>query len=241
MIMTEEEKTMTAYHEAGHAIVGLEVLDGSPLHKVTIIPRGQALGVTFFLEDDRHSHSKQHYEGMIAKAYGGRIAEELIYGPAKVTDGASQDIKMATSVARQMVTKLGMSDTLGPLSYGEDEQEVFLGHSVTQHKNISDATARLIDEEVRVIVDRAYGQAKNILVEKLDRLHAMAAALIKFETIDADQVGDIMAGKSPRVPKDWTGDAQPPKSGGGEVPVASADEDDSKPAGGPIGGPAGEH
>jgi cell division protease FtsH len=236
MVMSEDEKKLTAYHEAGHAIVGLSVPDHDPVHKVTIIPRGRALGVTMFLpEEDRYSYSKQRLESQISSLFGGRIAEELIFGPEKVTTGASNDIQRATEMARSMVTKWGLSDKLGPLTYSEDEGEVFLGHSVTQHKNVSDETAHIIDEEIRAFIDRNYDRARNILEEKRDILHLMADALIKYETIDRDQIDDIMAGKEPRQPKEW--DDQPPSSDSG----APAGEDKGKKADGPVGDPAGQH
>jgi cell division protease FtsH len=196
MVMSDEEKKLTAYHESGHAIVGRLVPQHDPVHKVSIIPRGRALGVTLFLpEDDRFSYSKQRLESQISSLFGGRIAEELIFGLDMVTTGASNDIQRATEIARNMVTKWGLSDKLGPLTYSEDEQEVFLGHSVTQHKSVSDETSHLIDKEVRNFIDRNYERAKTILVEHMDKLHAMADALMKYETIDADQIGDIMEGK----------------------------------------------
>jgi cell division protease FtsH len=204
MVMSEHEKLTTAYHEAGHAIVGMCLPEHDPVYKVTIIPRGRALGVTMFLpEEDRYSYSKRRLEGQIASLFGGRIAEELRFGPEAVTTGASNDIERATNLARNMVTKWGLSPRLGPLSYMEDEGEVFLGRSVTQHKQVSDVTAHAIDEEIRRVVDDAYGLAKKILVESRDKLETMAAALIKYETIDEEQLKDIMAGRQPRPPADW--------------------------------------
>jgi cell division protease FtsH len=240
MVMSDDEKKLTAYHESGHAIVGRLVPQHDHVHKVSIIPRGRALGVTLFLpEDDRFSYSKQRLESQISSLFGGRIAEELIFGPEMVTTGASNDIQRATELARNMVTKWGLSEKLGPLSYGEDEQEVFLGHSVTQHKLVSDETSHLIDEEVRSFIDRNYGRAKDLLHENMDKLHTMAAALMKYETIDADQINDIMAGRDPRPPKDWNTDIQQPPGGSAEAPVTEP----GKPVSGigPIGGPAGEH
>jgi len=235
MVMSEDEKKLTAYHEAGHAIVGLSVPDHDPVHKVTIIPRGRALGVTMFLpEEDRYSYSKQRLQSQISSLFGGRIAEELIFGPEKVTTGASNDIQRATEMARNMVTKWGLSEKLGPLMYAEDEGEVFLGRSVTQHKNVSDETAHIIDEEIRSFIDRNYDRAEKILTDNMDKLHMMAKALIKYETIDADQIDDIMAGKDPRPPRDWTD--QTPSSGSG----TAASSDDGK-ADGPVGDPAGQH
>ena len=239
MVMNDEEKRLTAYHEAGHAIVGLKVPAHDPVHKVTIIPRGRALGVTMFLpESDRYSYSKQRLESSISSMMGGRIAEELIFGPEMVTTGASNDIQRTTEIARNMVTKWGLSEKLGPLTYSDEQGEVFLGHSVTQHKMLADETARTIDEEVRTIVNRNYERAKNILTENMDKLHAMANALIKYETIDAEQIKDIMEGREPRPPKDWTttDSGTPPSGRGAAVP---ADKDGS--VDGKIAGPAGQH
>ena len=243
MVMSDDEKKLTAYHESGHAIVGRLVPQHDPVHKVSIIPRGRALGVTLFLpEDDRFSYSKQRLESSISSLFGGRIAEELIFGLDMVTTGASNDIQRATEIARNMVTRWGLSDKLGPLTYSEDEQEVFLGHSVTQHKSVSDETSHLIDKEVRNVIDRNFERAKTILTEHMDELHAMANALIKYETIDADQIQDIMEGKEPRPPKQWTSDISPPGAGG-ETPTPGGDGKTAggKSAGGPIGGPASEH
>jgi len=204
MVMNEDEKRMTAYHEAGHAIVGLKVPEEDPVYKVTIIPRGRALGVTMFLPvEDRYSNSKQRLESKISSLYGGRIAEELIFGAEKVTTGASNDIERATEIARNMVTKWGLSDRMGPLSYSEDEGEVFLGRTVTQHKHMSDDTAHAIDEEVREVIERNYLRAKTILTEYMERLHAMADALMKYETIDREQIDAIMRGEDPPPPADW--------------------------------------
>ncbi|MCW5572719.1 MAG: ATP-dependent zinc metalloprotease FtsH [Steroidobacteraceae bacterium] len=204
MVMSEKEKRNTAYHEAGHAIVGVNLPEHDPVYKVTIIPRGRALGVTFFLpEEDRYSYSKQRLESQIASLFGGRIAEELAFGPDAVTTGASNDIERATSLARNMVTKWGLSDRLGPLTYTEDQGEVFLGRSVTQHKQVSDETAHVIDIEVRRVIDEAYERAKGILIEHRDKLDALAEALMKYETIDEEQLKDILAGRPPRPPADW--------------------------------------
>ena len=208
LIMSEAEKKLTAYHEAGHAIVGLSVPDHDPVHKVTIIPRGRALGVTMFLpEQDRYSYSKTHLESRLASLYGGRVAEELIFGADKVTTGASNDIQRATQLARDMVTKFGLSEELGPMTYGEEEDEVFLGRSVTQHKTVSEATARRIDEVIRNVIDTAYTSARGILTAKMDQLNAMAEALLQYETIDSGQITAIMAGREPGPPRDWTRDA----------------------------------
>ena len=243
MVMSDEEKKLTAYHEAGHAIVGRLVPSHDPVYKVTIIPRGRALGVTMYLpEEDRYSYSKERLESRISSLYGGRIAEELIFGPQSVTTGASNDIQHATEMARNMVTKWGLSDHLGPMVYSEDEGEVFLGHSVTQRKQISDTTAKLIDEEVRRIIDCSYQRAEKILKEQLDKLHSMADALITYETIDAHQIDDIMEGKEPRPPADWNDSDEPPS--GDDQTEETKDEspdEDQGPSSGEIGGPASLH
>ncbi len=239
MVMKDDEKRQTAYHEAGHAIVGLKVPSHDPVYKVSIIPRGRALGVTMFLpEEDRYSQSRELLESQISSLYGGRIAEELIFGEDHVTTGASNDIKRATEIAHNMVTRWGLSERLGPLAYGEEEEEVFLGRSVTQHKVVSDETIHAIDEEVRKIIDRNYDRALQILQEHLDKLHAMAEALIKYETIDTHQIEDIMAGRTPRPPADWNDDT--PTSSGGSV---IEDEKTHKPKEpkGSVGDPAGQH
>jgi cell division protease FtsH len=204
MVMSEKEKLNTAYHEAGHAIVGMSLPEHDPVYKVTIIPRGRALGVTFFLpEEDRYSYSKQRLQSQITSLFGGRIAEELAFGSDAVTTGASNDIERATSLARNMVTKWGLSDRLGPLTYAEEAGEVFLGRSVTQHKQVSDETARLIDEEVRRVIDTNYKRAYDILTTNRDKLDVMAQALIKYETLTEDQLKDILAGREPKPPADW--------------------------------------
>ncbi|AHY44100.1 ATP-dependent zinc metalloprotease FtsH [Stutzerimonas decontaminans] len=234
MVMSEKEKLNTAYHEAGHAIVGRVVPEHDPVYKVSIIPRGRALGVTMFLpEEDRYSLSKRALVSQICSLFGGRIAEEMTLGFEGVTTGASNDIMRATQLARNMVTKWGLSEKLGPLMYAEEEGEVFLGRSAgSQHSNVSGETARLIDEEVRSIIDHCYGTAKQILTDNRDKLDMMAEALMKYETIDAPQIDDIMAGRTPREPRDWEGG-----SGESGKPVVP---DDSRPQT-PIGGPAGEH
>ena len=204
MVMSDDEKRLTAYHESGHAIVGRLVPEHDPVHKVTIIPRGRALGVTMFLpEDDRYSNSRQRLESQICTLYGGRIAEQMIYGDDKVTTGASNDIERATELAKNMVTKWGLSKKMGPLSYSEDEGEVFLGRSVTNQKRMSEETAKHIDDEVRSIVDSAYSKASKILKDNIDKMHTMSEALMMYETIDKDQIDDIMSGIKPRPPKDW--------------------------------------
>jgi cell division protease FtsH len=234
MVMSEEEKRLTAYHEAGHAIVGLSVPDHDPVYKVTIIPRGRALGVTMFLpEDDRYSCSKRRLNSQITSLFGGRIAEELVFGAEAVTTGAANDIERATELARNMVTKWGLSERLGPLTYTEEEGEVFLGRSVTQHKVVSDVTAHAIDEEIRRIVDTNYDHATQILKDELDKLHKMADALMKYETIDDKQIADIMEGREPKSPKDWT-DSDPTE------PASSKSGVDTKPDSG-LGKPAEQH
>jgi cell division protease FtsH len=235
MVMSEDEKKLTAYHESGHAIVGLLVPDHDPVYKVTIIPRGRALGVTMFLpEEDRYSYSKQRLMSQIKSLFGGRLAEELIFGPAYVTTGASNDIERATDIARNMVTKWGLSDRLGPLTYSEDDGEVFLGRSVTRHKQVSDGTAHAIDEEVRELIDNCYKEARQILDNNEDKLHLMAGALMKYETIDENQIKDIMNGEEPRPPRDWDEPSEPgePERSGPEPSEGGA---------APLGGPAGQH
>jgi len=236
MVMSEKEKLNTAYHESGHAIVGRLVPEHDPVHKVTIIPRGRALGVTMFLpEEDRISQNKIGLESMISSLFGGRIAEELIFGEDAVTTGASNDIERATEIARNMVTKWGLSNKLGPLSYSEEEGEVFLGRSVTKHKAVSDETSHAIDEEIRLFIDRNYDRAEKILNDNVDKLHVMAKALMKYETIDAKQIDEIMDGKEPGPPKDWSDSDD--SSGDNEDSTPKATNTDDKP----IGGPAGEH
>jgi cell division protease FtsH len=234
MVMSQAEKKLTAYHESGHAIVGLSVPDHDPVYKVTIIPRGRALGVTMFLpEEDRYSYSKQRLMSQMKSLYGGRLAEELIFGPAYVTTGASNDIERATEIARNMVTKWGLSDRLGPLTYTEDDGEIFLGRSVTRHKQVSDVTAHAIDEEIRGLIDLCYGEAKKILVESEDKLHKMAQALMKYETIDEHQINDIMSGNDPRPPEDWDEPSEPGEVAKTELPETKAAT--------PLGGPASQH
>ena len=232
MVMTEEEKAMTAYHEAGHAIVGRLVPEHDPVYKVSIIPRGRALGVTMYLpEQDRVSHTKQHLESMISSLFGGRLAEQIIYGDEKVTTGASNDIERATQIARKMVTQWGLSEKMGPLLYADDEGEVFLGRSVTQHKHMSDETARAIDQEVKLFIDRNYDRAKRILEENVDILHTMKDALMKYETIDADQIDDLMNRRDVREPRDWQ-QRDSNKSGGDDGKAQSSEPlSTTKPAG----------
>jgi cell division protease FtsH len=218
MVMTEDEKRLTAYHEGGHALCMLYAEGHEPLHKVTIIPRGRALGITMFLpERDKYSQSKLEIKAMLASLFGGRVAEELIFGPDKVTTGASDDIKRATGLARRMVTEFGFSEKLGPLRYSENEEEVFLGHSVTQRKNVSDATAKVIDDEIRRIVEEGEHTARNILTSHLDELHALANGLLEYETLSSDEIRHIIKGE--RIVRDTgtgpTPAADEPRSGSG--------------------------
>jgi cell division protease FtsH len=237
MVMSDEEKKLTAYHEAGHAIVGRLVPAHDPVYKVSIIPRGRALGVTMFLpEADRYSFSKQRLESQISSLFGGRIAEDLIFGNESVTTGAQNDIQRATDIARNMVTKWGLSDRLGPLTYSEDDGEVFLGRTVTRHKNISDETAHTIDEEIRSVIDCNYQRAEQLLRENMEKLHAMAEALVKYETIDKEQIDDIMTGRPPREPQGWSKDQEPPASGSKPVDISKGAAGSGK-----IGGPAEQH
>jgi cell division protease FtsH len=240
MVMSEKEKKLTAYHEAGHAIVGRLVPDHDPVYKVSIIPRGRALGVTMFLpEEDRYSLTKKQLESQISSLFGGRIAEELIFGKDSVTTGASNDIERATDIARNMVTKWGLSERLGPLVYSEDEGEVFLGRSVTQHKNMGDNTARIIDEEIRSLIDRNYERAETLLKERIDILHNMTDALMKYETIDVEQIDALMEGREVPPPKDWTDLDDDDNASSTGVSGKKASKDASKDA--TIGGPAGQH
>ena len=231
MVMSPEERKLTAYHESGHAIVGLNVPEHDPVHKVTIIPRGRALGVTMFLpEVDRHSHSKQRLISQITSLFGGRVAEELVFGKDAVTTGAANDIERATAIARNMVTKWGLSSRLGPLTYSEEDGEVFLGRTVTQHKQVSDATVHAIDKEVRGIIDTAYERARTILTGDMERLHAMADALLKYETIEQLQIGEIMEGQEPTPPPGWGKAGKKKKKSAGRKRKRPPAPDISKPA-----------
>ena len=228
MVMTEDEKKLTAYHESGHAIVGWTVPDHDPIHKVTIMPRGRALGVTMFLPDqDRYSYSKQRLESQLSSMYGGRLAEEIIFGPENVTTGASNDIQKASEIARSMITKWGLSEDLGPLLYGDEDSQPFLGATMGHQKppSFSGETANKIDKEVRKLVDRNYARAKQILEDNKDKLHLMSDALMKYETIDIEQIEDIMEGRPVREPKDWSDDNKNSASSG---PTASADNAEKK-------------
>ncbi|MDA8622027.1 ATP-dependent zinc metalloprotease FtsH [Psychrosphaera sp.] len=225
MVMDDAEKEMTAYHEAGHAIVGRMVPEHDPVYKVSIIPRGRALGVTMYLpEKDRFSHSKQHLESNISSLYGGRLAEQIIYGDEKVSTGASNDIERATDLASKMVTQWGLSEKLGPLLYAEEEGEVFMGRSSAKHKNISDETARLIDKEVRAIIDKNYERARQILEDNMDILHSMKDALMKYETIDAKQIDDLMERKEVREPAGWNEKADKPDNSNNDNSEESKEE-----------------
>ena len=207
MVMDEHDRKVTAYHEAGHAIVGYLSPEHNPIYKVTIIPRGRALGVTMSMPvKDEVSITKTKLESQIAMAYGGRIAEELLGGPEAISTGASSDIQHATNIARNMVTKWGFGEGLGPLLYSEDEGEVFLGRQVTQHKNVSDATAKLIDDAIKKIIDDNYGKATKILQDNIDKLHTMSEALMKYETLNSEQVVEIMEGKEITPPDGWDDD-----------------------------------
>jgi cell division protease FtsH len=226
MVMSEDEKKLTAYHEGGHALVAAHCPVSDPIHKATIIPRGRALGMVMRLpERDQLSMSREKMETDICVAMGGRLAEELVFGYDKVTSGASQDIEMATKMARGMVTRYGMSDKLGPLSYGENEEEVFLGHSVTRTKNLSEDTARVIDEEIRAIVDAGYSRAKTILSDHLDQLHSVANALLEYETLSGDDIDGLLKGQPIDRPEE------------DDTPVDMDDSSSSVPTSGPSEGP----
>ena len=233
MVMSESEKEMTAYHEAGHAIVGRIVPEHDPVYKVSIIPRGRALGVTMYLpEKDRVSHSKQHLESMISSLYGGRLAEAIIYGDEKVTTGASNDIERATDIARKMVTQWGLSEVMGPQLFAEEEGEVFLGRSASKSSSMSDDTAKAIDVEIKKILDRNYARAEQILKDNEDILHTMKDALMKYETIDALQIDDLMARVDVRPPADWERrDNKPDNNDGGTTTLDDKDNDE------PVGKP----
>ena len=235
MVMSEKEKRNTAYHEAGHAIVGRALPEHDTLYKVTIVPRGRALGVTMFLpEEDRYSLSRLGVLSQITSLFGGRIAEEMVNGADGVTTGAANDIEHATRLARSMVTKWGLSENLGPIMYDEDDGEVFLGMSAgVKPKPISGATAKAIDDEVRRIVEQCYTNARSILDQNEDKLHTMAEALIEYETLSPDQIEDIMAGAKPRAPSE-------PPSGETSATVDQPEPRESEEGSGPIGGPAEE-
>jgi cell division protease FtsH len=213
MVMTEDEKKLTAYHEAGHALCMLYAEAHEPLHKVTINPRGRALGVTMFLpERDKYSQSKIEIKAMMASLFGGRVAEQLIFGDDRVTTGAADDIRRATGLARRMVTEFGFSDKLGPLRYAENEEEVFLGHSVTQRKNVSDSTAKLIDDEIRRVVDEGERTAREILTAHLEELHLLAKGLLEYETLSADEIRRVIKGE--RIVRETTTPPPPEERAG---------------------------
>jgi cell division protease FtsH len=219
MVMPEEERRNTAYHESGHALVARLMPKTDPVHKVTVIPRGRALGVTMQLpEGDRYSMDKERMLSTISVLFGGRIAEEVFMH--QMTTGASNDFERATQLARDMVMRYGMTDELGPMVYAENEGEVFLGRSITKQVNMSEATMQKVDREVRRIIDEQYAQARQLIEDNHDKIHAMAKALLEWETIDSDQIDDIMAGKPPRPPKDWTPSSGKPS---GPTPPVSPD------------------
>jgi cell division protease FtsH len=218
MVMPEEERRNTAYHESGHALVAKLMPKTDPVHKVTIIPRGRALGVTMQLPDqDRYSMDRDRLLSTIAVLFGGRIAEEVFMG--QMTTGASNDFERATAIARSMVTQWGMSDELGTMVYGENEGEVFLGRSITTHKNVSEATLQKVDQEIRKIIDQQFSLAKKLILDNRDKVEAMTKALLEWETIDADQISDIMGGKPPRPPKPTQAPQQPPQTGAPGAPA----------------------
>jgi cell division protease FtsH len=240
MVMSDKEKKLTAYHEAGHAIVGRLAPSHDPVYKVSIIPRGRALGVTMFLpEEDRYSLSRQRIKSQICSLFGGRVAEEMTLGKDGVTTGAANDIERATEIARNMVTKWGLSDKMGPIMYDEGGEEIFLGRSAGMpHKSISAETAKHIDEEVRRIIDESYATATKVLQENVEKLHLMADALILYETLDHGQIDAVMEGRMPDPPKEWSDGSGDSGASSGEEKAKSKDAADSS---GPIGGPAQEH
>jgi cell division protease FtsH len=232
MVMSDKEKTNTAYHEAGHAIIGRLVPEHDPVHKVTIIPRGRALGVTQYLpEEDRYSMNRTQLFSQLCSLFGGRIAEELIGGFDGVTTGASNDIERATQMARNMVTKWGLNEKMGPILYGEDDSQAPGGGNT----HYSEDTSREIDQEVKIILNEAYERATELLQENRDILEAMKDALMEYETIDADQVDDLMSRRKVRPPKDWDSNDFDSPSGGGKSPVENPDSDDM-PLGDPVEG-----
>ena len=224
MVMTEDERKMTAYHESGHAIVMLNVEGHEPLHKVTIIPRGRALGVTMWLpERDKYAHTQIELEAQIAGLFGGRIAEELIYGKRHITTGAGNDIQQATNLARRMVMEFGFSDRLGPIRLQSNQEEVFLGHSVAEQRNMSDQTARMIDEEIRRIVEDGESTARTILEARVDQLHALAGSLLEYETLTADEVDAVLGGRS--IHRDDDDEAAPETGRRSSVPQSGASQE----------------
>ena len=243
MVMSEKEKLNTAYHEAGHAIVGRLMPEHDPVYKVSIIPRGRALGITMFLpEEDRYSYSKRYILSQICSLFGGRVAEELISGSDGVTTGASNDIERATEMARNMVTRWGLSDKLGPLLYGENESQSYAGMPGGGGKSFSGATAKLIDDEVRSVIDDCYSRAEQTLKDHIEKLHAMADALMKYETIDSAQIDNIMDGNPPGDPDGWGGDDSPgTPDGAAEESTIEKNAETKSTTDSKIGGTAGEH
>ncbi|MDA0787580.1 MAG: AAA family ATPase, partial [Proteobacteria bacterium] len=230
MVMTEDEKKLTAYHEAGHALVGMHMDGCDPLHKVTIIPRGQALGVTMSLpERDRYTYSIYELKAKLAMMFGGRVAEEIIFGKEHVTTGAGNDIKQATNLARRMITEYGFSEKLGPLRYEDNQEEVFLGHSVSQHKNVSDATAKVIDDEIRALIDAAESEAKRILTERIEDLHTVSNGLLEYETLSAADVDALLRGDALDRPDE---DADSSGSTRSSVPTSGTATKKDRPSGG---------
>jgi len=236
LVITDEERELTAYHEAGHALVSVGVPGQDPVHKVTIVPRGRALGLTFSLpEEDRHNHTKEFILGKLATAYGGRVAEEIVFGSAKVTTGAAQDIQHATELARNMVMRFGMSDAVGPVAVGDREHQVFLGREFAQHREVSDKTAELVDNEVKRVLDESYDRARQILQRDIDLLHRMAKALLDRETLDRREVELLVEGKELPAPEDS------PKSGLDELPPRSRGKEKTvSDGGGVLGTPPAE-
>jgi cell division protease FtsH len=231
LVMSEAEKRMTAYHESGHALCAMHEPECDPVHKATIIPRGRALGLVMSLpEGDRYSKSKSKLLSELTMAMGGRAAEEIVFGPDKVSNGAAGDIKMATDQARRMITEWGMSDKLGMIAYGDNSQEVFLGHSVTQNKNVSEATAREIDGEIKDIIDRAYAKARRILTENVEELHRLARGLLEHETLSGDEIRTVLRGE---VVIRKVVDEPAPENRRASVPTSGRPASPAPPAGGP--------
>jgi cell division protease FtsH len=228
MVMTEEEKRLTAYHEGGHALVAMKVIGSDPVHKATIIPRGRALGMVMRLpERDQLSYTREKLKADICVAMGGRVAEEIVFGYDKVTSGASMDIKMATQLARAMVTQFGMSDKLGPLAYGDNEEEVFLGHSIARTQNLSDDTQKLVDQEIHGMVDEGYAGARRIIEENLDELHIVAKGLLEFETLSGQEITDLLNGKPPV--REFTAKDDKPTRPSSAVPAAGKGRRSTEP------------
>ena len=228
MVMSDEEKRLTAYHEGGHALVAMKVIGSDPVHKATIIPRGRALGMVMRLpERDQLSLTREKMKADICVAMGGRVAEELVFGYDKVTSGASMDIKMATQLARAMVTQFGMSDKLGPLAYGDNEDEVFLGHSITRTQNLSDDTQKLVDQEIHGLVDEGYAAARRILEQYLDELHILAKGLLEYETMSGKEIQDLLNGQPPV--REFTATDDKPTRPSSAVPAAGKGRRNQEP------------